>query len=173
MSTGSENLGKSLKRHGSSCSRQARGPPLVTDESPWSRQTKLSSLGRKNCNIGPQMCSAAALLQGKSLLNPHLIRKLRADVSTPLRGIQVALQQAQDTVMIKYLNNRECPKCHSRVIVMLLRISSQISTVNGICGSCDHSMKWLIIRGNATATNLNLRNQTIATPDYKNGQAIN
>jgi hypothetical protein len=57
---------------------------------------------------------------------------------------------------------------------MLLRISSQISTVNGICGSCDHSMKWLIIRGNATAaTNLDLRNETIAPPDYKDGQATN
>jgi len=77
-------------------------------------------------------------------------------------------------MMIKYLNNRECPKCRSSVIVMLLRFSSQISTVNGICGSCDHSMKWLIIRGNATAAKkVNLRNETIAPPNFENGQATN
>lgn len=76
--------------------------------------------------------------------------------------------------MIKYLNNRKCPKCRSSVIVMLLRLSSQISTLNGICGSCDHSIKWFIIRGNATADqNINIRNETTAAPNFENGQAAN
>jgi hypothetical protein len=76
--------------------------------------------------------------------------------------------------MIKYLNNRECPKCRSSVTVMLVRFSSQVSTINGICGSCDHSLKWLIIRGNATtAKQANLRNKTIAPPHFENGHAAN
>jgi hypothetical protein len=29
---------------------------------------------------------------------------------------------------------------------MLLRFSAIISTVNGICGSCDYTIKWQIIR---------------------------
>ena len=67
-------------------------------------------------------------------------------------------------MMIKYLNNRECPKCRSSVIVMLLKITSQISTINGICDNCDHSIKWLVIRGNAPAVNNDSRSET-AAPD--------
>jgi len=75
-------------------------------------------------------------------------------------------------MMIKYLKNRECPKCRSSVIVMLVRFSSQMSTINGICGSCDHSIKWLIIRGTATtAKQVNLHNKIIEPPHFENGQA--
>ena len=57
---------------------------------------------------------------------------------------------------------------------MLLRFSSQISTVNGICGRCDHSIKWFIIRNISTANkDVSLRNETMAQPNFKNGRAIN
>ena len=75
---------------------------------------------------------------------------------------------ARTRVMMKYLSSRSCPKCRSSVIVMLLRFSSQISTINGICGHCDYSMKWLIIRSKAdTAKATNLGNQIIAPPNVE------
>jgi hypothetical protein len=75
---------------------------------------------------------------------------------------------------IKYLNDRECPECRSRLIVMLLRFSSKISTINGICGKCDYAMKWLIIRGKtAGAANVERdnKNKTIAPPYFETGVA--
>ena len=54
---------------------------------------------------------------------------------------------------IKYLRGRQCHKCHSRMILMLLRYGSTMSAISGVCHSCDYSMKWLIIRGNAIAPN--------------------
>ena len=51
--------------------------------------------------------------------------------------------------MIKYLNSRDCPHCRSAVTIMHLRYSSQLSTINGVCGQCNYSIKWLIIEGNA------------------------
>jgi hypothetical protein len=54
-------------------------------------------------------------------------------------------------MMLKYLDSRACPKCHSSVTVMLLRFGLNMSTINGVCGSCDYAMKWLIVRGNKPA----------------------
>jgi hypothetical protein len=50
--------------------------------------------------------------------------------------------------MIKYLNSRICPSCRSSVTTMLLRYSSKLSAISGVCSGCDYSMKWLILGGN-------------------------
>ena len=57
-------------------------------------------------------------------------------------------QRESKLPMIKYLNSRDCPNCHSTVTIMRLRYSSQLSTINGVCGNCDYSIKWLILDGN-------------------------
>ena len=76
--------------------------------------------------------------------------------------------------MIKYLNNRKCPKCRSSVIIMLLRYSAKIRTITGICDHCDYAMKWQLINGNSsTGANQNLRNQINAAEYLKDGQAAN
>jgi hypothetical protein len=36
--------------------------------------------------------------------------------------------------------------------LMFLRYGSTMSAINGVCHSCDYSMKWLIIQGNAIAS---------------------
>ena len=74
--------------------------------------------------------------------------------------------------MIRYLNSRECPNCNSTVTIMLLRYGSKLGAINGVCGGCDYSIKWLIIQGNvSTATNLNLPNPISAPRALKNGQS--
>jgi hypothetical protein len=46
---------------------------------------------------------------------------------------------------------------------MHLRYGSQLSTINGVCGNCDYSIKWLILQGNVSKrVKLNLNNPTIA-----------
>jgi len=37
------------------------------------------------------------------------------------------------------------------MILMLLRYGSTMSAISGVCRSCDYSLKWLVIRGNAIA----------------------
>jgi hypothetical protein len=63
---------------------------------------------------------------------------------------------------VKYLKHRQCPKCRARVVIMLLRYSSTMSAINGICRKCDHAMKWLLLGRNASTTNLKLARVTIA-----------
>ena len=75
---------------------------------------------------------------------------------------------------IKYLRGRQCPKCRCRMILMLLKYSSKMSTINGVCRRCEYSMKWLMFQGNEPMTaNLNLGNLTVAPPDLQNDQAAN
>jgi hypothetical protein len=46
---------------------------------------------------------------------------------------------------------------------MLLTLSSQMRTINGFCGHCDHSIKWrLIQRKYSSKPNRNARKQIIA-----------
>jgi hypothetical protein len=53
---------------------------------------------------------------------------------------------------------------------MLLRYSSTMSAINGICRKCDHAMKWLLLRRNASTTNLKLARVTVAL-ECENDQA--
>jgi hypothetical protein len=65
--------------------------------------------------------------------------------------------------MIKYLARRQCPKCRHSFIIMLLTLSSQMRTINGFCGHCDHSIKWRLIQRKVFAKpNYNARKQIIA-----------
>jgi hypothetical protein len=73
---------------------------------------------------------------------------------------------------VKYLKSRQCPKCHAKVVTMLLRYSSTMSAINGICRKCDHSMKWLMLRGNASAaTNFRRSSVAVGASELKNDQA--
>jgi hypothetical protein len=48
--------------------------------------------------------------------------------------------------MLKYLDNRKCPKCLCDFVVVLLDRSSRVQSINGFCGSCDHRINWRLIR---------------------------
>src|SRR5438093_12447982 len=60
------------------------------------------------------------------------------------------LQTSSLLPMIKYLTKRRCPKCSYSFIVMLLEHGGRMHTVNGVCGHCDHSIMWQLIRGKAS-----------------------
>lgn len=50
---------------------------------------------------------------------------------------------------------------------MLLRYSSKMSAINGICRSCDYSMKWLVLQGSpSTSKSLSVGNPTVASPAF-------
>jgi hypothetical protein len=73
---------------------------------------------------------------------------------------------------LKYLKKRQCPKCRATVVTMFLRYSSTMSAINAICRKCDHSLKWLILRGNASAaTNFKLASIAVGAQEVENNQA--
>lgn len=73
---------------------------------------------------------------------------------------------------VKYLKHRQCPKCRAKVVVMLLRYSSMLSAMSGICRKCDHSMKWLVLQGKASAAaNFKLRSVAVGTLQVEKDQA--
>ena len=73
---------------------------------------------------------------------------------------------------LKYLKNRQCPKCRARMVTMFLKYSPTMSAINAICRKCDHSLKWLILRGNAsTATNFKLGSIAVGALELENDQA--
>ena len=73
---------------------------------------------------------------------------------------------------LKYLRKRQCPKCRATVVTMLLKYSPTMSAINAICRICDHSLKWLILRGNASAaTNFKLGSMAVGALELENDQA--
>jgi hypothetical protein len=73
---------------------------------------------------------------------------------------------------LKYLKNRQCPKCRARMVTMFLNYSPTMSAINAICRKCDHSLKWLILRGNASvATNSKLGSMAVGALELENDQA--
>src|SRR5262249_60371612 len=48
--------------------------------------------------------------------------------------------------MIKYLIERNCPKCSGEFVVVLLRRTPWMQSINGFCGDCDYCIEWNLIR---------------------------
>jgi hypothetical protein len=74
--------------------------------------------------------------------------------------------------MIKYLARRQCPKCRHSFIVMLLAHGSQMRTINGFCGNCDHFIKWQLIQGKASKPNRSVRRQTTIPIIFESGKKV-
>jgi hypothetical protein len=49
--------------------------------------------------------------------------------------------------MIKYLKSRQCPRCRSIVTLMMLRFVPGLTTINGVCGGCQYSIRWQSLSG--------------------------
>ena len=53
---------------------------------------------------------------------------------------------ATGTGMIKYLSERNCPKCSGEFVVVLLVRTPWMQSINGFCRDCDHCIEWKLIR---------------------------
>lgn len=53
---------------------------------------------------------------------------------------------ATGTGMIKYLLERNCPKCSGEFVVVLLGRTPWIQSINGFCRDCDYCIEWKLIR---------------------------
>jgi len=50
------------------------------------------------------------------------------------------------TGMIKYLSERNCPKCLGEFVVVLLDRTAWMQSINGFCRDCDYCIEWKLIR---------------------------
>jgi hypothetical protein len=53
---------------------------------------------------------------------------------------------ATGTGMIKYLLERNCPKCSGEFVVVLLGRTPWMQSINGFCRDCDYCIEWKLIR---------------------------
>ena len=57
---------------------------------------------------------------------------------------------------------------------MLLRYSSRLSAINGVCSRCNYSMKWLILQGNTSKrASMKLANPNMSRRSLKSGSVKN
>lgn len=73
---------------------------------------------------------------------------------------------------VTYLKARHCPKCRAKVVMMLLRYTATMSSISGICRRCDHSLKWLLLRGKAAAAATSDAARGVAGPILEKNHAV-
>jgi hypothetical protein len=56
------------------------------------------------------------------------------------------VSNATGTGMIKYLLERNCPKCSGEFVVVLLGRTPWMQSINGFCRDCDYCIEWKLIR---------------------------